>query len=105
MTNVAGETQSSRADLWAQRLRPPERVLTRELDGEAVLLNLDSGQYFGLDKVGTRMWAALSSAPSIEAAFTTLCGIYDVEASQLKRDLKTLIEALEAHGLAAFHDA
>ena len=31
----------------------PEAVITRELDGEAIPLNLETGIYFGLDKVGT----------------------------------------------------
>jgi len=31
-------------------------VVFRELDGEAVILNLETGTYFGLDTVGTRIW-------------------------------------------------
>ncbi len=36
--------------------RIPDEVIFRELDGEAVILNLDTGIYFGLDAVGTRIW-------------------------------------------------
>ena len=31
-------------------------VAFRDLDGEAVLLNLATGTYFGLNEMGTRMW-------------------------------------------------
>ncbi|MBN1400973.1 MAG: PqqD family peptide modification chaperone, partial [Anaerolineae bacterium] len=34
-------------------------TLFRELDGEAVLLNLESGHYYGLDEVGTRILSLL----------------------------------------------
>ena len=32
-----------------------ENVVSRELEGEAVILNLESGVYFGLNEVGTRI--------------------------------------------------
>jgi len=34
----------------------PEGVVSREIEGETVLLNLESGRYFGLNAVGTRVW-------------------------------------------------
>ena len=51
-----------------QRITVPEHVLMRELEGESVLLNLDSERYFGLDETGTRMWSVLSTCKSIEPA-------------------------------------
>ena len=47
----------------------PEDVIFRELDGEAIILNLASGIYFGLDAIGTRMWA-LFAAYGLVAALT-----------------------------------
>ena len=35
-------------------------ALFQELDGETVLLNLQSERYYGLDDVGTRMWQLLA---------------------------------------------
>ena len=46
----------------------PAHVLIRRLDGESVLLNLDSERYFGLDATGTRMWELVTSHPSIGSA-------------------------------------
>jgi len=34
-------------------------VLSQEVDGETVLLNLNSENYFGLDEIGTRIWQLL----------------------------------------------
>jgi hypothetical protein len=77
----------------------PEGVLVRELQGESVVLNLQTEKYFGLDEVGTRMWAALASSDSIQQAFETLVGEYDVEPERLRSDLEKLIGDLVEHGL------
>jgi hypothetical protein len=74
-------------------------ALFRELDGESVVLNLDTEQYFGLDEVGTRMWAVLTSSPSIETAYRTLLDEYDVAPDVLRRDLGVLVQRLADSGL------
>jgi hypothetical protein len=77
----------------------PDYVKIRELDGEAVLLNLDSEKYFGLDEVGTRMIKALTSGHTVEEACASLLEQYDVDPDTLKADLEHLIEKLLAKGL------
>ncbi len=77
----------------------PDYVKIRELDGEAVLLNLDSEMYFGLDEVGTRMINALTSGQTVEAAFASLLEQYDVDPDTLKSDLEQLIAKLLEKGL------
>ena len=81
------------------RVSVPSDVLVQELQGESVLLNLNSGSYFGLDEVGTRMWQALTTTGSIEAAYEALRTEYDVEPELLRRDLEQWIEKLAGHGL------
>lgn len=82
-----------------KRVEVPEGVLVRELQGESVLLNLDSECYFGLDDVGTRMWSALTATGTLEAAFEALLGEYDVEPGQLRADLAAFVETLAGAGL------
>jgi hypothetical protein len=77
----------------------PKHVLMRELDGEAVLLNLESEYYFGLDRVGTRIWSALTTAKSIQVAYEILLDEYEVTPEDLKRDMSHLIGELTEHGL------
>jgi hypothetical protein len=81
------------------RAAVPADVLVQELQGESVLLNVRSGRYFGLDEVGTRMWAALTSAESLRAACEALEGEYDVERERLERDVRALVGKLVEHGL------
>lgn len=87
------------------RIRTPDGVLHREIAGESVLLNLGSESYFGLDEVGTRMWAALTTAPSIEAAYQALLDEFEVDAPTLRSDLAAFIARLAEAGLVAVEDA
>lgn len=83
----------------------PDGVLYQTLDGESVLLNLGSEQYFGLDEVGTCMWSILRETESVEAAFQRLLAVYDVEPEQLRSDLDELISQLAEHGLLEIIEA
>lgn len=87
------------------RLSVPEHVLVRELDEEAVLLNLHSKLYFGLDGVGARMWQALTTSVSIQAAYERLLAEYEVEPETLQRDLAELVESLLAQDLLLARNA
>ncbi|GKS64455.1 hypothetical protein YTPLAS72_17590 [Nitrospira sp.] len=76
------------------RLRVAENVVSRDLADESVLLNLDTGTYFGLDAVGTRLWHLLIEHGSPESAIETLLTEYDVDAPRLQKDVDTLIDQL-----------
>ncbi|MBD2577740.1 PqqD family protein [Oscillatoria sp. FACHB-1406] len=84
---------------FAQRVIPIEDVLIQHLEDEAVLLNLDNEAYYGLDDVGTRFFAVLQEANSIESAYQQLLEEYEVEPDTLKKDLLIFIEKLLAQGL------
>lgn len=82
----------------------PDGVLVRELQGESVLLNLNTESYFGLDDVGTRMWAALTGSPSVQAAYEMLLAEYEVDGVRLTADLQSFIDKLEELGLIKVTD-
>ncbi len=87
------------------RITTPDGVLIREIGGESVLLNLNTESYFGLDEMGTRMWAVLTAATSIEAAYEILLDEFEVEAEELRADLSSFIRTLQEAGLVAVSDA
>lgn len=86
------------------RLRVPDGVLMRELQGESVLLNLDSGHYFGLDEVGTRVWALAVAGPTLGDALRALEDEYDVPPEQLEADVQALLRQLVEHKLVEVDD-
>lgn len=82
----------------------PDSVLVRELDGESVLLDVRSEKYFGLDEVGTRMWAALTRLGDTESACKALLEEFDVEPERLRADLEALLGELVDQGLLVVHE-
>jgi hypothetical protein len=74
-------------------------VLFRIVGDEAVLLNLKSEQYLGLDPVGTRMWVLLHEQQSINAAYDALLAEFEVTPDRLRQDLDEFVGKLQAHGL------
>lgn len=77
----------------------PDDVVVRDLAGEAVLLHLGTGTYFGLDTVGTRIWHLIEEYRSSEVVVPLLLQEFDVSEHQLRRDLETLVDALLAQRL------
>lgn len=74
-------------------------VLVNVVEGQSVLLDLKSERYFGLDEVGTAMWKAMTTAPTLAAACAALEPEYDVEPDRLRHDLCDLAEQLMNQGL------
>lgn len=74
-------------------------VIYRELSGEVVLLNLQSGVYYGLDSVGSRVWQLLMESRGIDDVCATLLNEYDVSADALRADVERLVGELTDKGL------
>lgn len=87
------------APAFTTQLKVPAHVMVREVEGESVLLNLASERYFGLNEVGTRMLSVLTTSDSIQSAYETLLGEYEVEGEKLRQNLEELIDKLVANGL------
>jgi hypothetical protein len=82
------------------RIEIPDTVVFRDLDGEAVILNLESSTYFGLDPVGTRMWTLLSEHGQLSKVLELLQQEYDVDSERLSGDLLQLTGRFCERGLA-----
>jgi len=74
-------------------------VMIRQVGEEAVVLDLNSGRYLGLDDVATRMWQALVGSESVEDAYVQLRGTYRVAPETLRQDLEKLVKELIDLGL------
>lgn len=88
------------------RVTIPDDVVVRDLAGEAVLLHLGTGTYFGLDAVGTRIWHRLAEHQSTDTIVPLLLEEFDVDEHQLRLDLETLVtQLLEKRLLIAADDS
>jgi len=87
-----------------QRVKLSDDVLISDLQGESVILNVNSQRYYGLNKIGTRFLTLLRNSQSIESAFDALLLEYDVEADELRGDLTDLLVELREAGLVKIYD-
>lgn len=85
--------------LFSERVRVAPDVLFRLVGDEGVLLNLNTGEYLGLNASGTRMWDVITTASSIQTAYDALLQEYDVEPARLHADLAEFIDQLRAKRL------
>lgn len=80
--------------------RVPEHVVHRSSDAETILLNLETGQYHGLNETGARMLELLEiTQGDVEAAVARLADEYGVSFTEIAPDLVDFCADLESRGL------
>ena len=82
-----------------QKITFSETVFAQEVDGEMVLLDMESENYFGLDEVGTAIWQAMQEKETLHEVLDALLEQYEVEAEVLERDLSNFVTKLLESGL------
>ena len=81
------------------RVLPSRDALIQPVGGEAILLDLASEQYFGLDAVGTRIWELLASSSSLEQVHAKLCDEFTESPTRIEADLLALLQKMTDAGL------
>jgi hypothetical protein len=74
-------------------------IVYREIQGEAVLLELASGRYFAVNKVGTTVWEALGEGITVAELEARIVEEFDVDDVTAWRDLEDFLKDLHKHGL------
>lgn len=82
------------------RLVVSEDALFQEIGGEAVILDLASSSYFGLNAVGARFWQLAQEGADLAEVCEVLLTEFDVERPRLETDLTELLQELRDAGLA-----
>ena len=72
----------------------PESVVARQVGEEVVILNLDTGTYFGLDPVGARIWELIGEGETPAQICEVLQAEYDASPERVERDIERLVAAL-----------
>jgi len=82
----------------------PDTVFAQEVDGEMVLLDMASENYFGLDPVGSDIWRLLHEGNTLQQTQDALLEIYDVTPEELEKDIVEFVRNLVDAGLAKMQD-
>jgi Coenzyme PQQ synthesis protein D (PqqD) len=75
-----------------------------DLSGEAAILNLKSGVYFGLNTVGASIWKLIQEPRTINEIRDALVEEYEVEPKRCERDILELLQELSSHELIKIID-
>jgi len=76
----------------------PDQV-SCDLGGEEVILDLNSGVYYGLDSIGSRIWSLIQEPQPISRVIEALLTEYDVEPAQCEGEVFEFLQQLIDRGL------
>lgn len=77
------------------------RVVGTELDGEFVMLDPDSGNYYGLNEVGSVVWRLLATPRRLDEIVAHVCATFEVAPERCRADVERLLADLAARQLVS----
>jgi hypothetical protein len=81
------------------RIVASKEQVSCNLAGEAAILSLKNGVYYGLNPVGSRIWNLIQTPRTFGELRTILLNEYNVEATELEQDMARLFRELSEHKL------
>ena len=81
----------------------PDQV-SCDLSGEAAILNLKAGVYYGLNTVGASIWKLIQEPRCVREIQDAILEEYEVEPDQCGRDVLELLQELSNHELIKIID-
>jgi hypothetical protein len=87
------------SDIFQSRLVPSPDAAESAVGDETVLLHLKSGTYFGLDPMGTRIWALLKQGLTPADLCRQIAGDYDIDLKTVQADARRFLGDLKANGI------
>lgn len=81
-------------------VRRAEGQVFTELEGEVVLLNIETGRYYGMNAVLSRIWNLIGDGPvSVSDLVSRLLEEYEISSEECERDLLEALERLKGEEL------
>ena len=77
----------------------PSNIVSKSVDEDIVVLNLDDGTYFKLNETGAMVWEHLSKGKTIEDAIQFVLKEYESSYGVVKEDVISLISSLRDENL------
>ena len=75
------------------RVNSPQ-VINETIDGEAIMINLATGSYYSLDRVGGDVWTLLEASQSVDDIVAQLGKRYDAAEDDIRRGVSDLVQRL-----------
>lgn len=86
-------------------VRAVDDQISTEIEDEMVVLQLDTGTYFGIDGVGPRVWELLQEPLTVGELEDELLNEYDISRDRLHQDVDELLCDLRDASLIEYEEA
>jgi hypothetical protein len=83
---------------------PAADQISCDLEGDAAILNLKTGVYYGLDDIGASVWRMLNEPRRVDELVDALLGEYEVDREECQRDVIALLGELAVRGLVEINE-
>lgn len=80
-------------------VKVPEQVVHRAFGEQTVLLNLETGQYHGLNRTGRRIFELLVERGTTDGVAAQVAAEYEIDEGRAAADLEELCASLQERGL------
>lgn len=84
----------------SQKVTRHEDMISAEIGGEAVMMSIEKGAYFGLNPIATRIWDLIEQPQSIAGLIAVITEEYDVSEEQCAADVKEFVADMITRGIA-----
>jgi hypothetical protein len=71
-----------------------EEVAAKVMDGEAIIINLATGNYYSMDKTGGLIWEMIQAGHTLDETLSAITARYDVSQEQAQTHLEQLVREL-----------
>ena len=75
-------------------------MLSAEIGGEAVMMSIVNGAYFGLNPVATRIWGLIEQPKTVAELVQAITDEYDVSPEQGAADVQEFVADMIERGIA-----
>jgi Coenzyme PQQ synthesis protein D (PqqD). len=71
-----------------------QNIMASDMDGDIVMMNIETGKYYNLGKIGGLIWNMTEYATSISDLVDKLTNEFDVTKEQCEKDILPFLEKM-----------
>lgn len=83
----------------SRRYRRNQDLLSVDMDGDVVMMSIETGTYFGVSGAGPRIWELLETPRNFAELVEAICAEYEVDADLASADLRVFLDKLTENGM------
>lgn len=76
-----------------------EEIVTADMDGETVMMSIETGKYYNLGKMGSVIWGMIENPIPMETVVLKLLGKYEVTRQQCEEEVLSFLNETYKGGL------